>query len=77
VVYSGQDPDTNMPVVHAYLNPLVKWIWLGGCIVVFGTLLALAPNRRAAIALSAVPEPASSPVVPALNPSVTLREGHD
>ena len=44
-----------MPVVHAYLNPLVKWIWLGGCIVVFGTLLALAPNRRVAIALSAVP----------------------
>jgi hypothetical protein len=55
----------------------VKWIWLGGCIVVFGTLLALSPNRRAAIALSAVPEPAPSPVVPALNPSVTLREGHD
>jgi len=77
VVYSGQDPDTNMPVVHAYLNPLVKWIWLGGCIVVFGTLLALAPNRRAAIALSAVPEPLPSPVVPALNPSATLREGHD
>jgi hypothetical protein len=66
-----------MPVVHAYLNPLVKWIWLGGCIVVFGTLLALAPNRRATIALSAVAEPLPSPVVPALNPSVTLREGHD
>jgi cytochrome c-type biogenesis protein CcmF len=77
VVYSGQDPDTNMPVVHAYLNPLVKWIWLGGCIVVFGTLLALAPNRRAAIALSAVPEASPSSVVPALNPSVRLREGHD
>jgi hypothetical protein len=59
------------------LNPLVKWIWLGGCIVVFGTLLALAPNRRAAIALSAVPEASPSSVVPALNPSVRLREGHD
>jgi cytochrome c-type biogenesis protein CcmF len=77
VVYSGQDPDTNMPVVHAYLNPLVKWIWLGGCIVVFGTLLALAPNRRAALAISAVPESATSTVTTGLNPSITLREGHD
>ena len=77
VVYSGQDPDTNMPVVHAYLNPLVKWIWLGGCIVVFGTLLALAPNRRAALATSAVPESANSTVATGLNPSITLREGHD
>ena len=31
VVYAGMDPETNMPVIHAFLNPLVKWIWLGGC----------------------------------------------
>jgi cytochrome c-type biogenesis protein CcmF len=30
VVYAGTNPDTNLPVIHAYLNPLVKWIWLGG-----------------------------------------------
>jgi cytochrome c-type biogenesis protein CcmF len=52
VVYAGTNPDTNLPVIHAYLNPLVKWIWLGGCIVVLGTILALVPNRQAVMMLS-------------------------
>src|SRR5213596_1395397 len=30
VVYAGNSPDTQLPVLHAYLNPLVKWIWFGG-----------------------------------------------
>jgi cytochrome c-type biogenesis protein CcmF len=79
VVYAGQDPDSGMPVVHAYLNPLVKWIWLGGVFVVFGTILALIPNRRAVLSLGAVPETGAvgAPVVHGMQPSVTLREGHD
>jgi len=48
VVYAGRSPDSNRPVIHAYLNPLVKWIWLGGLIVVLGTLLALLPSRAPA-----------------------------
>src|SRR5208282_2888051 len=44
VVYAGESPDTQMPVIHAYLNPLVKWIWFGGAVVVLGTLVALLPN---------------------------------
>src|SRR5260370_885732 len=36
VVYAGQDPETQTPVIHAFLNPLVKWIWLGGLVVVLG-----------------------------------------
>jgi len=51
VVYAGQSPETGRTVIHAYLNPLVKWIWFGGIVVVLGTLLALAPNRRAALVL--------------------------
>ncbi len=77
VVFAGIDPDTNLPVIHAFLNPLVKWIWLGGVWVVMGTLLALMPNRRAALAVAPVPQTAASPIAQALNPSVTLREGHD
>src|SRR5258708_39630262 len=45
VVYAGTSPDTQMPVVHAYLNPLVKWSWLGGEVVVLGTLVALSQSR--------------------------------
>ncbi|HXU21811.1 MAG TPA: cytochrome c-type biogenesis CcmF C-terminal domain-containing protein, partial [Verrucomicrobiae bacterium] len=76
VVYAGRSPDTNKPVIHAYLNPLVKWIWFGGIVVVLGTGLAMIPDRRAALVLRAASEkswgssvapsvggsPASSPV---------------
>jgi cytochrome c-type biogenesis protein CcmF len=56
VVYAGRSPETGRPVIHAYLNPLVKWIWFGGLIVVLGTLLAMVPNRQPVIVLRAVPE---------------------
>jgi cytochrome c-type biogenesis protein CcmF len=56
VVYAGRSPDTNQPVIHAYLNPLVKWIWFGGIVVVLGTGLAMLPNRRTAIVLRPVTE---------------------
>jgi cytochrome c-type biogenesis protein CcmF len=78
VVYAGQSPDTQMPVIHAYLNPLVKWIWLGGLVVVLGTIVTLLPNRRAVLAFAAVPQRMpSSPLVGTLAPSATLRESHD
>ncbi|MGO9588557.1 MAG: heme lyase CcmF/NrfE family subunit [Candidatus Acidiferrales bacterium] len=56
VVYAGRNPDTNQPEIHAYINPLVKWIWFGGIVVVLGTGLAMLPNRRAAIVLRPVTE---------------------
>jgi cytochrome c-type biogenesis protein CcmF len=78
VVYAGQNPETQLPVVHAYLNPLVKFIWLGGAVVVLGTLVALLPNRRAVLVLSGAQQRAAAqPPSHALTPSVTLREGHD
>ncbi|MGB8476453.1 MAG: heme lyase CcmF/NrfE family subunit [Candidatus Acidiferrum sp.] len=77
VVYAGQSPDTKLPVIHAYLNPLVKWIWFGGVIVLFGTMVALLPNRRAVLVLSTVKQPVAEPLGPKLAPSSTLREGHD
>jgi cytochrome c-type biogenesis protein CcmF len=80
VVYAGQSPDTQIPVIHAYLNPLVKWVWLGGAIVVMGTLVALLPNRRTALVLAGSTEPAAvTELGTVLAPSrtVTLKEGHD
>jgi len=73
VVYAGRSPDTNLPVIHAYLNPLVKWIWLGGAIVVLGTILAMLPNQQPVLALRAVKEtgpamaPARAPVSREIN----------
>ena len=58
VVYAGRSPDSNDPVIHVYLNPLVRWIWLGGLVLVLGTILALLPNRQPQIVLQAAREEA-------------------
>ena len=62
VVYAGTNPDTNLPVIHAYLNPLVKWIWLGGAVVVLGTILALLPNRQAVMVFTTATVRESAPI---------------
>jgi len=65
IVYAGRSPENGQPVIHAYLNPLVKWIWFGGIVVVLGTGLAMLPNRRAALVLRPVTEQAWGDRVPA------------
>jgi cytochrome c-type biogenesis protein CcmF len=80
VVYAGQSPESQVPVIHAYLNPLVKWVWLGGAIVVMGTFVALLPNRRTALVLAGTTQPAAVTelgTVLAPSRSATFREGHD
>jgi len=79
VVYAGQSPETERPVIHAFLNPLVKWIWFGGVVVVLGTIVTLLPNRRAVLVLTGATEPASRshPASQPLLPSVALKESHD
>jgi cytochrome c-type biogenesis protein CcmF len=44
LVYAGKNSDTDRPIIKAHLNPLVAWIWIGVWVMVFGTLVALAPN---------------------------------
>ena len=79
VVFAGKSPETGRPVIHAYLNPLVKFIWFGGIVVVLGTALALMPNRRAALALRAVRQPVwpEPGVARAVSPISTKSRGHD
>ena len=43
VVFEGRNPDTDRPIIKAFLNPLVNWIWIGVGIVIFGTFIALVP----------------------------------
>ena len=66
----------SQPVIHAYLNPLVKWIWLGGAIVVMGTFLALLPNRQAAMVLRAVTQPAALPIAAGVMPQIAPASSH-
>ena len=45
VVYEGVNPDTGQPIIKAFLNPLVNWIWLGVLVMALGTLIALVPKQ--------------------------------
>jgi cytochrome c-type biogenesis protein CcmF len=78
VVYAGMNPQTNLPTVHAFINPLVKWVWWGGMVVVMGTIVALVPNRAAVVVLARTEVPSGAREVSGMRPAqVTLREGHD
>jgi cytochrome c-type biogenesis protein CcmF len=50
VVYAGTDTTTGQPIIKAFLNPLVMWIWIGLVVTIFGTCVALLPNLSAALA---------------------------
>jgi cytochrome c-type biogenesis protein CcmF len=56
VIYEGRNPDTGHPIIKAFINPLVSWVWIGVFIVILGTGLALVPNAAAirAVAPAAV-----------------------
>jgi len=79
LVYAGESPDTRLPVIHAFLNPLVKWIWFGGVVVVLGTIVTLLPNRRMVLAWAEAKHTATGvqPLQQSLAPRATFREGHD
>ena len=65
VVYEGTNPATNQPIIKAFLNPLVSWIWAGVALIVFGTVVALVPSLSPATASLRVPARAV-PAQPAL-----------
>jgi cytochrome c-type biogenesis protein CcmF len=48
VVYEGANPDTGQPIIKAFLNPLVSWIWAGVAMMFFGTMVALVPSLKPA-----------------------------
>ena len=66
VVYEGTNPDTGQPIIKAFLNPLVSWIWAGLVIIVFGTGIALVPSLTPATASLRVPVAHAVPAEPAL-----------
>jgi cytochrome c-type biogenesis protein CcmF len=55
VVYEGTNPDSGQPIIKAFLNPLVGWIWAGVVFIVFGTFIALVPSFSPATASLRVP----------------------
>ncbi len=66
VVYEGTNPDSGRPIIKAFLNPLVGWIWFGLVVIVFGTLVAMVPSLSPATASLRVPAPRNAPAEPVL-----------
>ncbi len=66
VVYEGTNPGSGQPIIKAFLNPLVGWIWAGVALIVFGTFIALVPSATPATASVRVPVRSSVPGEPAL-----------
>ena len=78
VVYAGMNPQNNLPTIHVFINPLVKWVWWGGIVVVMGTIVALVPNRAAVVVLARTEAPSATRELSGIRPAqATLREGHD
>ncbi len=46
VVYKGQSSDGKKALIQAFVNPLVNWLWIGGILMMLGTIVCLIPNRR-------------------------------
>jgi cytochrome c-type biogenesis protein CcmF len=46
VVHAGYNEEQTNAVVQAYLNPLVSWVWIGGFVMILGTLVCLLPPLR-------------------------------
>jgi cytochrome c-type biogenesis protein CcmF len=68
VIYEGRNNQTDHPIIKAFINPLVNWIWIGVLIIVLGTGMALVPNAASvtvpvtkAVSVSSVEERGMQP----------------
>ena len=43
--FAGMSDDNQRAVIQAYVNPLVSWVWVGGLVLIGGTLICLVPAK--------------------------------
>jgi cytochrome c-type biogenesis protein CcmF len=43
--FGGMSDDGARAVIQAYVFPLVSWIWIGGLVLIGGTLVCLVPSK--------------------------------
>jgi cytochrome c-type biogenesis protein CcmF len=51
VSFTGSSDDGKRAVLHAYVFPLVSWIWIGYFTVLTGTIVCLIPNKSLRVAM--------------------------
>ncbi|HEX4210766.1 MAG TPA: cytochrome c-type biogenesis CcmF C-terminal domain-containing protein, partial [Candidatus Binataceae bacterium] len=54
VVLAGIDDDGSRATFQVFLTPLVFWLWAGGLMMAFGTVVTMWPNVRERAAIAAV-----------------------
>ncbi len=45
IILASYDEKTQVATVSVLINPLMLWMWIGGIVMVLGTLLAISPQR--------------------------------
>jgi len=45
-IFSSIDNEKGIAFLKIMINPLVKWVWIGGYVLVFGTVIALWPRKE-------------------------------
>jgi cytochrome c-type biogenesis protein CcmF len=53
LVLAGIDDTSGIVTFQAFLTPLVFWLWAGGVMMAFGTVIAMWPNVRERAAIAA------------------------
>jgi len=43
--FGGMSDDNQRAVIQAFVNPLVSWVWIGGLVLIGGTLICLVPSK--------------------------------
>src|SRR5215467_8020703 len=49
VVFAEATPDGKKAIMQVFYNPLTMWVWIGGIVLVIGTLIALLPNKKSPV----------------------------
>src|SRR5262249_54776355 len=60
-VFAGATPDGKKAIIQVFYNPLTMWVWIGGIVLVIGTLIALLPNKKTPVRKRQVPESKEEP----------------
>src|SRR5256885_285150 len=69
VVYAGVNQGSDVPTIHVFLNPLVKWVWYGGDRVVLGNVVGVVTPRPPVLVFFGSKGPQTTPRVSTAVPS--------
>jgi cytochrome c-type biogenesis protein CcmF len=62
VVLAGLDEQSGLATFQVFLTPLVFWLWAGGVIMAFGTVIVMWPNVRERAVIAAAVRAQSPPL---------------